>query len=157
MLNRFVFKKTKGQEAEKEEEKAAPPSPQIQEVAQDGASTLVATPAAPVSENPQPKRTGWQVWKPRIILTSAIFLPVFLETLDYTGAYCFALLELYLTPYQSLQPPKPTSHPGSTDSTYNLISVRPMSSARLSFSPSLPRSPTSLDVTGRCISPWSSS
>jgi hypothetical protein len=97
MLNRFVFKKTKGQEAEKEEEKAAPPSPQIQEVAQDGASTLVATPAnqeaAPVSENPQPKRSGWQVWKPRIILTSAIFLPVFLETLDYTGAYCSALLD----------------------------------------------------------------
>ena len=34
---------------------------------------------------PQDTRTRWQIWKPRILLIAAVFLPVFLETLDYTG------------------------------------------------------------------------
>lgn len=32
----------------------------------------------------EPKRSSWQIWKPRVLLISAVFLPVFLETLDYT-------------------------------------------------------------------------
>jgi hypothetical protein len=33
----------------------------------------------------EPARSSWQIWKPRILLLTAVFLPVFLETLDYTG------------------------------------------------------------------------
>ncbi|KAG8765677.1 hypothetical protein FRC20_006953 [Serendipita sp. 405] len=31
------------------------------------------------------KPSTWQVWKPRLLLLSAVILPVLLETLDYTG------------------------------------------------------------------------
>jgi hypothetical protein len=38
-----------------------------------------------VTTDKQPVLSSWQIWKPRILLLVAVFLPVFLETLDYTG------------------------------------------------------------------------
>ncbi|CCA75864.1 related to putative multidrug transporter [Serendipita indica DSM 11827] len=38
----------------------------------------------PPSTSQPPKQSKWEEWKPRLILMSAIILPVFLETLDYT-------------------------------------------------------------------------
>lgn len=35
----------------------------------------------------QPALSSWQIWKPRVLLLVAVFLPVFLETLDYTGTH----------------------------------------------------------------------
>jgi len=33
----------------------------------------------------QPQKSTWEVWGPRLRLLGAVFLPVILETLDYTG------------------------------------------------------------------------
>ncbi|PVF97525.1 MFS general substrate transporter [Serendipita vermifera] len=79
MLSRHLFKKTKERDAEKVDEKAAPEN----QAGNPDDSNTVTNPENQ-DATPPPKQSKWQVWKPRVILISAIFLPVFLETLDYT-------------------------------------------------------------------------
>jgi hypothetical protein len=42
--------------------------------------------AYPPTNYEQPQRSTWEVWGPRLRLLGAVFLPVILETLDYTSA-----------------------------------------------------------------------
>jgi hypothetical protein len=78
----------------------------------------------------QPALSSWQIWKPRILLLVAVFLPVFLETLDYTGkSLAVANMthsHLIVTPQSSLLRSR-TSPPCSIVSTCNPTLVQHMS------------------------------
>jgi hypothetical protein len=66
------------------------PNDQHVETGEDGAAkTASEVPIEKHTENEdtpkEPTPSSWQIWKPRVLLLVAVFLPVFLETLDYTG------------------------------------------------------------------------
>ncbi|KAG9052257.1 hypothetical protein FS842_010240, partial [Serendipita sp. 407] len=52
---------------------------QQQQQQEDGGQPLPLPPS-----NEEEKLSTWQIWKPRLLLLSAVVLPVILETLDYT-------------------------------------------------------------------------
>jgi hypothetical protein len=81
----------------------------------------------PVSAQ-EPKTSTWEVWGPRLRLLAAVFLPVILETLDYTSMVYFLIWSSFSDDLlQSSQQLRPTLPPSSTVSTYSHTSVPPMS------------------------------
>ncbi|KAG8770271.1 hypothetical protein FRC16_006399, partial [Serendipita sp. 398] len=57
---------------------------QQQQQQQDGGGGGGQPIALSPPEEEEEKPSTWQVWKPRLLLLSAVVLPVLLETLDYT-------------------------------------------------------------------------
>jgi hypothetical protein len=84
MLISYVIRKIKESKAKN----ANQPQDHQDQVLHTDSSNTVTKPEVhqDASTDPsKPEPSGWALWKPRVILTGAIFLPVFLETLDYTG------------------------------------------------------------------------
>ena len=105
----------------------------------------------PPTQHVEPKRPFWEVWGPRLRLMGAVFLPVILDTLDYTSKP--SSMHYYSNTHASLKSSlllKQTLLPSSTVSTCSRISVQPTSSVPPSFFQSGLPSPTFSVVCG----PW---
>ncbi|PVF97524.1 MFS general substrate transporter [Serendipita vermifera] len=87
MLISWAIKKIKARSnAQNDNNAALPSNQQDASLHRDDSSNTVANHEAhqDATTNPEPEKTTWEIWKPRLILTGAILLPAFLETLDYT-------------------------------------------------------------------------
>lgn len=119
-----------------------------------------ASPTYPPEQSYEPRKSPLEIWLPRLRLMGAVFLPVILETLDYTSELSFApLLQYSCYCLQLLRLLKPTSRPSLTGSTCNRTLVPPTSLDQLYSFPSGP--PLRISLVGSwpwkhlCLSFWS--
>lgn len=59
--------------------------PQQQQHHDQAGNSYATSTTYPPAQSHEPKRPFWDVWLPRLRLMGAVFLPVILETLDYTS------------------------------------------------------------------------
>jgi hypothetical protein len=112
---RFVVRKIRAsrQNKDAQEVNETTPDPGVdahgvndqQETGNDGTEKASEVPVderhaeSQVTTDKQPTLSSWQIWKPRILLLVAVFLPVFLETLDYTGKSLTVMITATLSPH----------------------------------------------------------